>query len=415
MTTGNKVDDRRSLFQRDATLYPQGFYYPGTSELAGAYYSRSWTGTDRPKVKKLYERNYLRLRDGRLISFRRRINPPVIKRLKDDPHPYDVTYTYTRSSGYEQRWSYTDGTLHQVNHEIAAPYTLVDASSEWTTNDTIATIGKLRNEIAGSDFNAAVFLGEGREALAMITNSAVRIRKALTSLKRGNFAAVASALEQPDLKRKLSHKKAFAGNWLAAQYGWFPLVKDAQNGAEYLARFLEFPFVQRYKVRKTKPLKVTTNTSQGMSSFAYGYTRTQIVAYVREVNEVQLSGLTDPASLLWELTPYSFVADWFIPIGNYLAARSLSQAVAGTFVTTKTRKVATQYIQGPYSNASGVFTFSNAQAEEKLSTTTRTVSTTLDVPLPSWKPLSSVASWQHCANAVALLVSGFGSRSGTRI
>jgi hypothetical protein len=35
---------------------------------------------------------------------------------------------------------------------------------------------------------------------------------------------------------------------------------------------------------------------------------------------------------------------------------------------------------------------------------TRTVSTSLDVPLPSWKPLSQVASWKHCANAVALLV-----------
>jgi hypothetical protein len=31
-------------------------------------------------------------------------------------------------------------------------------------------------------------------------------------------------------------------------------------------------------------------------------------------------GLLNPAEVIWELVPFSFVADWFLPIGDYLSA-----------------------------------------------------------------------------------------------
>jgi hypothetical protein len=34
----------------------------------------------------------------------------------------------------------------------------------------------------------------------------------------------------------------------------------------------------------------------------------------------QAVGLTNPALVAWELVPYSFVIDWFLPIGNWLTA-----------------------------------------------------------------------------------------------
>lgn len=32
----------------------------------------------------------------------------------------------------------------------------------------------------------------------------------------------------------------------------------------------------------------------------------------------QLYGFSNPAAVLWEATPFSFVGDWFFPIGDYL-------------------------------------------------------------------------------------------------
>lgn len=39
------------------------------------------------------------------------------------------------------------------------------------------------------------------------------------------------------------------------------------------------------------------------------------------------SGLANPAAILWELMPYSFVIDWSLPIGNYLQAASSTRGL----------------------------------------------------------------------------------------
>jgi hypothetical protein len=42
------------------------------------------------------------------------------------------------------------------------------------------------------------------------------------------------------------------------------------------------------------------------------------------------TGIDNPALLAWELLPYSFVVDWFLPVGNYL--QSLTDFAGFTFV-----------------------------------------------------------------------------------
>jgi hypothetical protein len=277
------------------------------------------------------------------------------------------------------------------------------SSDEWNSNDTIAALGKLREKVAGSDFNAGVFLAEGSKALTMIADSAVRIRKGLTAIKRGDVIGAAKALGS---KRPTKVHKTASANWLELQYGWMPLVKDAYGGAEFLGKLLNFPMVQTYKVRRKKKMNGTWSFPGWTSKKADASTTYQILARLTEVDPYQLSGLTDPASIVWELTPYSFVADWFIPIGNYLAARSLASALTGTFVTTKVRRVSAAYTGHPGAGNAFVSTshITHPSCNWTQINVDRTVSTTLSVPVPRFKPLSDVPSWKHCANAVALLV-----------
>jgi hypothetical protein len=171
--------------------------------------------------------------------------------------------------------------------------------------------------------------------------------------------------------------------------------------------------IQTYKVRRKKDLLVlpwNIGGSKYLSWSGVGSTRAQLIARLSEVDTVKLVGLLDPASVAWELLPYSFVVDWFIPIGQYLAARALPNALTGVFVTTKTRLVEC-HVTGLADSDNGivknVYMAPPGRTDATDLTVTRTVSTTLTVPLPTWKTLDKVASWQHAANAVALLSQRF--------
>jgi len=275
----------------------------------------------------------------------------------------------------------------------------------WSSDDDIALLGKLREKIAGSSFNAGVSLGESKEALHLIFNSANRIARSLHALKRGNFHAAArelSDLQGVPRSRARKGPKRVADQWLELQYGWLPLLNDAKEGAEFLAHLHSYPSQQ--VVRVSRQAKQET---QGWKSAMYDskstmFDRKTIKAILTEVDTVALAGLTDPLSVAWELLPYSFVADWFIPIGNYLSARGLAQSITGTFVITQTRKLHLKLVDGRW-DPSWEFK-DTGDWFWKLTETSRTISNSLQVPTPTIKPLSKIVGWRHAANAVALLV-----------
>lgn len=401
MTTGSTVVDSRVGFQRGYTIWPQGWHTNLSIVPVGVYDTKTWTGTDRPHVKRRFDKFRLYRREtGKWYSFKRRADAPT--RLKNDDHPYSCSITLTRSSGYIQQWDSIYGYPIQTNWEVTGVLSpVVDPAGDWNSNDTLGMLDKLRVKVAGSDFNAGVFLGEGREALSMIMNSAVRIRKALSYVKRGNVILAAKALGQTWNGQKIH--KSISANWLELQYGWLPLLSDAKSGAEFLAARLEFPFLQTYKVKRTKKRILSQAVAAGQNGYVNGVTRYQILARLSEVDPYKLSGLTDPASVVWELVPYSFVADWFLPIGNYLAGRGLASALSGSFVVTQTTTYDMGLSGGSTSDTNYTFTYTGLSAWSRSIVVSRTVNSTLQVPLPTWKPLSKVASWKHCANAVALL------------
>lgn len=292
--------------------------------------------------------------------------------------------------------------------------------SAWDSNDDIALVGKLREKIVGSDFDMGVFLGEGKEALSLIASTAVRTRQYLVALRRGDVSGIAESL---GITRKNAAKAARALGTrnrtgaptaialseanLALQYGWMPLLQDAEGAAQALAQQLNNPAVQTYRARKWKPLTGVPNSSavQVGTWFYTGKVQAQLIARLKEVNVVGLNGLLDPSSVLWELTPWSFVADWFIPIGNYLQARSLSSFVTGTFV--KTVHYREFYHAETGVGLSPLFAITQQPNIYLVSTrTNRTVTDVLDVPKPGFKSLASVPSWKRAANAVSLLITG---------
>lgn len=432
MTTGAKHD-----VGPDYRTYSVNELTGATTELGtvhtGFNFDRIWTGTDSPSPKPVDKTNVFKF-NKKTYVIRRRADGT--RPNHHDDHPYTTTRSYKVSNPYNIKTFGQDGGF-PVNHRILIQSEYRDTvttlgvgfsvTQKWSSNDDIALLGKLRDKIAGSDFNAGVFLGEGREALHMIAQNATKIYRGFKAARKGNFIGAADILmglnrsksiKRPsgrftDLKGDVSLGSgltAAAQIWLELQYGWLPLLKDIYSGAQFLATRMNLPAEQVYKARHKRQHLMTPNNIW-IESAGGGYKSGQIIAKITEVNEAALAGLLDPASVAWELLPWSFVCDWFIPIGNYLQARALPGAISGRFITTYTTKTVTLYSGLRSLNMGNPVTwptvvYDGIAGYTNVTDVIRTVSTTLSVPLPSFKGLMEVPSWRRAFNAVSLIITG---------
>jgi hypothetical protein len=129
-------------------------------------------------------------------------------------------------------------------------------------------------------------------------------------------------------------------------------------------------------------------------------------------------GLLDPLSVAWELLPWSFVIDWFIPIGAYLDVLNGIPALKGRFLTTEViRRVGIQGVPGVKSPwyTLGMPTYRSVimgvlarpSLYHKKVSITRTYSEELPIPLPN-PHLGGAVHGRRLWNAIALAQQRFG-------
>lgn len=445
MTTGSFLIERPPV---PSDVYTRARFSPnaafGNWEYQGVFntsdrYSKTWSGADRtpgprpiPVMRKRYYTYWVNrgefLPPLKQKGFFLVPSYPRKREKKKDmtPHPYSVSIRRFFDApctvidtldwpGVGWNQGETKGAGLSRYHQPSTA-----GQPEFTANHQIQLVSKLKSNLRGSEFNMAVFLGEGHQMLNMITSSATRLYRAYSAFRHGDMIdAVSWLVGARESKRGLATKKQLAKRytgdisrqWLELQYGWLPLLSDMKSGAEALSHYLNVSFSKRYVVRRN--LKVAIDST---SPFGAGHDQTgrRLVAYISEPESLPvISGLLDPELVAWELTPFSFVADWVIPIGDYLDARAFASRLEGTFVTTDYRKTIRTggRILDVFSGSQkiGYTDFSQSSLRYEAIDVSRSVSKTLEVPMPVVKPFNKIASWQHCANALALLGQMFAS------
>lgn len=156
----------------------------------------------------------------------------------------------------------------------------------------------------GADF------GERQKSIDMIAKRAVQAYNVLIHLKRGNLYKAVKVLKGG--KKPLSKKAAELR--LEFAYGWKPLVGSIYDIAQ--KDFPPQPEMYISEAVKRPVYEVSGNMETS------GYIRAVYSMLVSMTSPVLASaeklGLTNPASIAWELVPFSFVVDWFIPISTYI-------------------------------------------------------------------------------------------------
>lgn len=348
---------------------------------------------------------------------------------KDEPHDTEHPYTMTLTKWHQSRaWS-APGIVPVIDYGVGSlgfPGLLRPSQAEYN-NMYLHQVSKLVDKLRDSELNLGSTLGEGRETLTMIGTTIYRLASAVRHLRRLDVQRAAKVLgvdlrgkrnvtvtkaAEKDFRRGVlkNTSSGVSNAWLELQMGWKPLLSDIHSGAEAVANILNKP--RTVSARASNKFPGSNQGMTGSRHLTLGITEeeswydlqfTLRVTIAEQVDNLTRLGLNEPFSVLWEVTPFSFLADYVVPIGTYLHAKEAlnkMDVVGYYWVSEKLTQRATKYWSAFNGHIVG-------QPMVYMTTTfTRKSfpgSTLKNLPLPRVKPLKEIFSVAHTLNAIALL------------
>jgi hypothetical protein len=269
-------------------------------------------------------------------------------------------------------------------------------------------LNKLYEKVKNMDVNIGQILAESRQTATLIAGTAVRVAQIIHKLRQGDLAG-ATGLAFP------GNAGATANAFLAWQYGVKPLLQDIDGMMKHLAspdRNIVFDIVSRKTVEIEPETLQAGNGSLGGNSYLTmsGSVTTVYKARVQITNRNQTElvniGLLNAPVLAWELLPYSFVIDWFLPIGGFLNNLDafVGLEVISCHRTTILKRDVTlrRNFGGTDGDGYVVPSFNEAATFRQTEVTRDVLPTVPELPFVSFKnPLG----YEHAANALALITS----------
>lgn len=313
-------------------------------------------------------------------------------------------------------------------------------------------VAKIQDQIKLGHTNLGVTMAEASKTAAMVASTATRVANAIRNLRKLDIIGFTHAIGVTPSANQISrfHRRRRKDNltgsplagetkqgytsrverfaaetWLEYTYGWKPLLQDVYSSAKAAAY---------YTTQHSAPVRSAKSRANGTQSknvtAVNSGSPTEWLKYYREITRkdfceigVNFSimeppsfadsfGLNNPAAIAWELVPFSFVADWFIPIGT--ALESLSAYNGLTFISgyVSKRSVIMDEFRispaGSHSDGYGGSWYAQSCTARKSQTELYiTRSPLTSFPTYGWPAFKSPASVSHAISAVALLSSLF--------
>jgi len=210
----------------------------------------------------------------------------------------------------------------------------------------------------------ALTLLEWRSSVSMIATRAAMITRSVRALDRGDlYGAIRHLNVNPEKSAKRVSRRAIrknlANTWLELNFGWAPLISDIHQAVDVMQQ--QIPSVP-IRVRGSEPRSFTyiddTNPHGFWLKNAEGTLQLQLSGQIDSVNPNLLLanqlGLLNPAFILWDKVPFSFVIDWFLPVGNFLKSFDKTIGIDLQYSCISTTAKARGYERYVYNNYDGV-------------------------------------------------------------
>jgi hypothetical protein len=220
---------------------------------------------------------------------------------------------------------------------------------------------KLTAKVKKHEFNLAVNAAQGKQTVDLLVGNIQKLGRSLLLIKRGRFGDAARQLgvnqgrlplrelRKPGssfrpVSRELTSKD-ISGRWLELQYGWLPFIQDSFEASKALAAMLDYRRETFSAVAKyDEPVRNTSASpsTHTVYSHVYGYMK-YVLELSEEMSKRQSLGLEDPLSVIWEIVPYSFCLDWFLPVGSYLESAAVLPKLQGRHYSTWFSKLVSNF------------------------------------------------------------------------
>lgn len=300
------------------------------------YYNTEVNGLDKP-----HNEEYNTVSPGAIVDIFNRDsiskNPEWARRKTNYSGfvpPTQYSHNSVRFSPYHGYYSAYDPAYYmQLSGNISGgistsfqSFSLPDASAD-RDRSIIKALKTLKNQ----DIDLSVAFAERGQVSNMFLKTTTAIASCIRNIKKGNLPQAARELfVNPKKWMKVippPSKAEVHKHYLAMKYGWQPLKADLYGAAKALAE--RDSKENRYRLFVKGSSKSSSiqyeevDANVGMRNFyrrnARAYTRLDYqLPDSAALMQASSLGLINPFSTSWELLPFSFVADWFIPIGDLL-------------------------------------------------------------------------------------------------
>lgn len=196
-------------------------------------------------------------------------------------------------------------------------------------DENIGDIARLKalSKFNQRDFDLGTAWKERGKTIQLVHGVAVTAIDALKAIRKRSGRELLNAL---GLDHSTAKARGVVDASLAYHYGLKPLLQDVAGAVQALTRLPPEQWrilatgAQADERSQSKLVALGTFRPYNALSHLRLSNRTKISAVQRPLTREQdmlwALGLDNPLATAWEITPYSFVADWLIPVGDWLGA-----------------------------------------------------------------------------------------------